>query len=72
MDMYFQCSLYRGSERTTGWIEARGAKPNACVKIKGDEVGMWTVHAVHQPPRPLTWLRDKQAKDRSSLRSIKG
>lgn len=69
-DLYFQCALAKGRARTTGWIEQRGAKVGARVELKGS-TGLWTVLAVHKPGRNGSWLRDKQVKDRGSLKSIK-
>lgn len=68
---YYQCVMTRGDERTVGWIEARGAKVNARVELKGED-GLWVVAEVHEPPRTIAWLREKQRHDRNSLQSIKG
>ena len=68
---YYQCAMYQGPQRTVGWIEARGAKVGARVELKG-EAGLWTVDAVYQPSRTITWLREKQRNDRNSLKSIWG
>jgi hypothetical protein len=70
-DSFYQCELRRGDERTIGWVETRAAKCNARVEIKGDGGGLWTVAAVYQPPQSHAWLREKQRKDRASLRSIR-
>lgn len=73
-DLFFQCLLSQGDKRTTGWIEARGAKKGRKVELKDGSGGgdFWVVLYVYQPGRDISWLRDKQRKDRGSLWSLRG
>lgn len=67
---YYQCAMRQKDRRAVGWIEARGAKIGVRVEIKGED-GLWLVESVYEPPRTISWLRDKQRRDRNSLKSIK-
>lgn len=73
-DLYYQCKLERGPERTTGWLEARGAAVGKRVQLlelsrPGE---LWTVVTVASAPLSKAQLAQKQQNDRNALPSIIG
>lgn len=66
---YYQCELSQGSTRTTGWIEARGAKVGSEVELR-DDWGWWTVTKVFTPPIESNDLKAKQERDRNCFASL--
>ena len=68
---WFQCRFRRGAERTVAWIEARGAKVGARVKLTTlDDGGPWEVEQVCGEPLEAEALADLQRLNRKSLASI--
>lgn len=69
MKQYFQCRLQRGNTKTTGWIEARGAKVGATIQLlPSDE--MWEVAEVFKHGLPEDVLKETQKLNRRSLPSV--
>jgi hypothetical protein len=68
---FFQCRLRRGDQVTTGWIEARGAKPGATVELLPSRE-LWEVAEVFDHGLPEDVLKDQQKLNRKSLPSIEG
>lgn len=73
-ETYFQCRLARGTERTTGWLEARGARQGLRVQLLDmDRPGeLWEVVEVYAAPLSKSQLTAKQLRDRNALPSIVG
>lgn len=69
MKVYYQCRLTRGTEETTGWLEARAAKQDALVKLVGDDYP-WRVARVGDHAMPENLLKEQQMLNRNSLPSI--
>lgn len=65
-----QCQLKKGDTYMTAWIDARGAKIDAVVEVKGE--GDWTVVAVYGPPMNEADLKEHQQLNRNSLPSVEG
>lgn len=63
-DLHFHCLLQRGTTKTVGWIEQRGAVVGKRVQIVGDDDGLWDVIEVHGPPRTLTSLKESEKRTR--------
>lgn len=70
MKNYRMCGLAQENQRTTGWIEERGAKLGARVEIE-ELGGLWEVTSVGSAVMSNTELREKQRADRNSCASIR-
>ncbi len=70
MKTYRMCGLAQGNQRSTGWIEERGAKLGARVEIE-ELGGFWEVTGVGLTEMTREQLSAKQRADRASCQSIK-
>lgn len=69
MKQFYQCLLQRGSEETTAWIEARGAKVGAGVELLPVRE-VWTVAKVYEHGLDGDVLQETKRLNRHSLPSI--
>ncbi len=54
---YRLCTLSRGTSRTTGYIEERGAHLGAHVQLLSDDANLWRVEQVADKSIPQSQLR---------------
>jgi hypothetical protein len=70
MVLWYQCDLVNDAgSRMTSWIEERGARVNARLRLV-DELGWWKVEEVYLPGIPREALTEMQNLNRKSLSSI--
>lgn len=70
MKLYSQCTLRRGTQETTAWIETRGAKKGATVELLPDKE-LWEVVQPYGYVMPEHLLKEHQRMHRGSLPSVK-
>ena len=56
-EIFHQCELSRGTDRTVGWIPQRGAKVGAVVELAEDGYKTWLVTSVSQETKTASQLR---------------
>lgn len=68
--MMYQCELQQGTGKTVAWIDARGAKVGASVRLLSADGEFWKVAKVYNYGLDEKTLKAKQASDRNAFASI--